>query len=380
MNITLGRNAVKVGIIGGGIVGAAIAYRLSKIPGMAVHVYEQNCPKDLASTGAALGVLTAVISSKLKGKHLKLRLESLRLYEDLIPDLMERTGLNISYNCHGILQLHFDAVEFERWAKTQSVRQQKGFTLERWSRHTLVQRFPELGEARSLDTGAIALGAVYSPQDRQVDPKVLTEALIQGATQNGAQFCFNTAIANFCVENREGQQRVTHLSTPQAAIPVDWVVVAAGLGSAALTQALAQPIQIRPVLGQALHLRCPKALGLDSPVIYGDDVHLVPLSQDELWVGATVEYPEGEMPLEPNPADLEQVRQRAIALYPALAGAEILRTWQGLRPRPDERAAPVIEQLPGYQNVLIATGHYRNGVLLAPITAEMIRAYLEAAR
>jgi glycine oxidase len=371
---------VKVGIIGGGIVGAAIAYRLSKMPGVAVQVYERNCPKDLESTGAALGVLTAVISSKLKGKHLKLRLESLRLYEDLIPELVERTRLNIPYNCHGILQLHFDTVEFERWVKTQSVRLQKGFTLERWSRQTLVQRFPALGEARSLDTGAIAVGAVYSPQDRQVDPKLLTEALIQGAIQNGAQFHFGTPISSFGLATGEKPQRVTHLCTPQDTIPVDWVVVAAGLGSAALTQSLEQPIQIRPVLGQALHLRCPKALPLDSPVIYGDDVHLVPLSQDELWVGATVEYPEAEMPLEPNPSDLEQVRQRAIALYPALADAEILRTWQGLRPRPDERAAPVIEPLPGYQNVLIATGHYRNGILLAPITAQKIQAYLEAAR
>jgi glycine oxidase len=371
---------VKVGIIGGGIVGAAIAYRLSKIPGMAIQVYEQNPPNHLESTGAALGVLTAVISSKLKGKHLKLRLESLWLYETLIPELEEVTGLSIPCNRHGILQVHFDGVEFERWIKTQSVRQQKGFTLERWSRQTLAQRFPTLGEARSLETGAIAVGAVYSPQDRQVDPKRLTAALIQGAIQNGAQFHFSSPISSFCLATGEEPQRVTHLCTPQDTISVDWVVVAAGLGSAALTQSLAQPIQIRPVLGQALHLRCPKALGLDSPVIYGCDVHLVPLNQDELWVGATVEYPDEATLLEPNPTDLEQVRQQAIALCPALAEAEILRTWQGLRPRPDERAAPVIEQLPGYQNVLIATGHYRNGILLAPITAEMIRAYLEAAR
>jgi glycine/D-amino acid oxidase-like deaminating enzyme len=73
------------------------------------------------------------------------------------------------------------------------------------------------------------------------------------------------------------------------------------------------------------------------------------------------------------------VLRQAIAFYPALAQAEILRTWQGLRPRPSERAAPVIERLPGYRNVLIASGHYRNGVLLAPITAEKIWALLQAA-
>jgi glycine oxidase len=374
---------VNVGIIGGGVVGAAIAHRLSTHPNLAVQVFEQNPPHHLEATGAALGVLSAVISSKLKGKHLKLGLESLRLYEALIPDLIKDTGLSIPYNRHGILQLFFDAEDFARWTKTQLVRQQQGFILEHWSRQELVEHYPELTEARSHTTGEIAVGAVYSPQDRQLDPLALTQALIQGAVQQGAQFHFNSAISSFRMKAGEGQQQVTHLCTGSGqrenAIAVDWVVVAAGLGSAALTQTLAQPIQIRPVLGQALHLRCPKAMRIDSPVINGGDIHLVPLSEDELWVGATVEFPDDKIILEPDPLALEELWQKAIALYPTLAHAKILRTWQGLRPRPEERAAPVIEKLPGYQNVLIATGHYRNGVLMAPITAQKIEAYLEAA-
>jgi glycine oxidase len=369
---------MKVGVIGGGVVGAAIAHRLSTIPNLEIQVFEQNPPQHLEATGAALGVLSAVICSKIKGKHLKLLLESLRLYETLIPELIEQTGLNIPFNRHGILQLFFNTEDFERWHKTQEVREKQGFILEHWSQQILAQRFPELAQARSLCTGELAVGAVYSPQDRQLDPMALTQALIQGAIQKGAQFHFNTPISNFRIEASEGQQRVTHLCSQEESISVDWVVVSAGLGSEALTQALDKPIQIRPVLGQALHLRCSKALRLDSPVINGEDVHLVPLSDDELWVGATVEFPDGAPYIEADPAELERLMKRAIALYPALAHAKILRTWQGLRPRPEERAAPVIEQLPGYQNVLIATGHYRNGVLLAPITAEKISAYLEA--
>jgi glycine/D-amino acid oxidase-like deaminating enzyme len=376
---------VNVGIIGGGVVGAAIAHRLSPHSNLEVQVFEQNPPNHLEATGAALGVLSAVISSKLKGKHLKLGLESLRLYEALIPALIESTGLSVPYNRHGILQLFFDAEDFARWTKTQSVRQQQGFILEHWSRQELIERYPELAEARSHLTGAIAVGAVYSPQDRQIDPVALTQALIQGATQNGAQFHFNTSISSFRIEAGAENQRVTHLyqgkrqGKEENAIAVDWVIVSAGLGSAALTQTLAQPIQIRPVLGQALHLRCPNAMRIDSPVINGSDIHLVPLSEDELWVGATVEFPDDKIILEPDPLALEELWQKAIALYPTLAHAEILRTWQGLRPRPEERAAPIIERLPGYQNVLIATGHYRNGVLMAPITAQKIEAYLEAA-
>jgi glycine oxidase len=372
-------HVVKVGVIGGGVVGAAIAHRLSAIPNLEIQVFEQNPPHHLEATGAALGVLSAVSCSKLKGKHLKLLLESLRLYETLVPELIESTGLQIPYNRHGILQLFFDAEDFERWHKTQAVREKQGFVLEHWSQQVLARRFPELAAARSLETGAIAVGAVYSPEDRQLDPMVLTQALIQGAVQNGAQFHFNAAISNFRVEACEGLKRVTHLCLGKDASAVDWVVISAGLGSEALTQALDNAIQIRPVLGQALHLHCPQAMRGDSPVINGGDVHLVPLSEDELWVGATVEFPDGAPAIEPNPADLERVMMQAIALLPPLANAEILRTWQGLRPRPEERAAPVIGPLPGYQNVLIASGHYRNGVLLAPITAQKISAYLEAA-
>jgi glycine oxidase len=370
---------VKVGVIGGGVVGAAIAHNLSSIPNIEIQVFEKNPPQHLESTGAALGVLSAVMCSKLKGKHLKLLLESLRLHEALIPALIAQTGLNIPCNYNGILQVFFNTEDFERWHKTQEVRAKQGFVLKHWSQEVLAQRFPELVEARSHLTGERAVGAVYSPQDRQLDPMALTQALIQGAIQQGGQFHFNTAISNFRTETSDGQQRVTHLCTAQETISVDWVVVSAGLGSELLTQALAQPIQIRPVLGQALHLRCPKAMRSDSPVINGEDMHLVPLSEDELWVGATVEFPDGAPYVEANPAELEQLMEGAIALLPSLANAKILRTWQGLRPRPEERAAPVIGLLPGYQNVLIASGHYRNGVLLAPITAEKIRAYLETA-
>jgi glycine/D-amino acid oxidase-like deaminating enzyme len=70
---------------------------------------------------------------------------------------------------------------------------------------------------------------------------------------------------------------------------------------------------------------------------------------------------------------LQKVLQQAIAFCPELAKAKIIRTWSGLRPRPEGRPAPVIGKLPGFSNVLLATGHYRNGVLLAPATASTIR-------
>jgi glycine oxidase len=201
--------------------------------------------------------------------------------------------------------------------------------------------------------------------------------LLQGAAQQGAQVHFATPIIDFQTAPQGDQVAVTHLCTPQVSLAMDWIIVAAGLGSTPLTQVLKQPISIQPVLGQALHLRCAVPLRSPFPVITGEDVHLVPLNAHELWVGATLEY--ADIDPDPDPQRLEQILQKAIAFYPALAQAEVLSAWQGLRPRPSERAAPVIEHLPGYRNVLIASGHYRNGVMLAPVTAEKIWALLQTA-
>jgi glycine/D-amino acid oxidase-like deaminating enzyme len=320
----------------------------------------------------------AAISTRLKGRHLKLRLESLTLYESLIPELIQRTQIEIPYNRHGLLQLVFSETELARGQTAKAVREKQGFHLDILALDQLVERFPELASAYSLETGEKAVGAVYSPQDRQVNPAILTQALIQGAMQNGSQVHLNYPISQFRTQSATDGQHVTHLYTDHDAVPVDWLIVAAGLGTTPLTQTLNQPISIRPVLGQALHILCPDGFCTDSPVINGCDVHLVPVGAAELWVGATVEFPAEKTfdDIASHPQALERLRQQAIALYPAIGQAEVLRTWQGLRPRPCDRAAPVIERLPGYSNVLIAAGHYRNGVLLAPVTAQRIQAFL----
>jgi glycine oxidase len=372
---------VRVGIVGCGVVGSAIAYRLSKSPELEVLVYDGRSPQKLESTGAALGVLMAVSCSKLKGRHLKLRLESLQWYERLIPELIAHTQIDIPYNRNGIVQLFFDEAELARWHTTQTVRAKQGFQLDIWDRNQLVDQFPELAHAYALDSGHQTIGAVYSPEDRQTNPEILTQALIQGSIQNKTQVHFESPVSGFCTQpvGDGDRSQVTHLCIQGDTVSVDWVVIAAGLGSAPLTQSLQQPISMGPVLGQALHLRCTEPMRPNAPVINGGDLYVVPLNTHELWVGATVEYlaAETDTSIEPNPDLLEELRERAIALYPPLANAEMLQSWQGLRPRPNERAAPVIECLPGYKNVLIATGHYRNGVLLAPVTAEKIWSLLQ---
>lgn len=108
-------------------------------------------------------------------------------------------------------------------------------------------------------------------------------------------------------------------------------------------------------------------------MITGDDVHIVPVNSGDYWVGATVEFPLNGQEIQPNEELLESVKQQAVTYCPDLANATTIRTWSGLRPRPEGRPAPIIGKMSGFKNVLLATGHYRNGVLLAPATASAIR-------
>ena len=201
---------------------------------------------------------------------------------------------------------------------------------------------------------------------------ICTQALIEAARLRGVRFIWQTPVQDFQVS----EQRVTHVVTEADAVPVDGVVITSGLESQRLADQLQQPLTLRPVLGQALRLRRSAPSLHPYPVVNGGDVHLVPLNSQELWVGATVEFPAETQPPEADPALLEQVLKDAIALDPTLATATVLKTWSGLRPRPEGRPAPVIEPITGYNNGVLATGHYRNGVLLAPITAEKVQSLL----
>lgn len=357
----------RVVVVGCGVVGAAIAYELSQVPGLTITVLEQQQPAQ-GSTGAALGVLMGAISQKVKGNNLRMRLASIQRYDTWIPELEAVTGQSILYNRQGILRLCFDASELDFWRSLVDIRQKQGWRLNLCDRTELIANYPHINLER-------VVGAVYSPQDRQVDPAALTRALVAGAQKNGVTFHFNERVlAAGTATTGNGQQCLT-VETETRTFPVDWLVIAAGLGSTPLTAHLRSPVEVRPVLGQAVQLKLSTALGHPhhQPMITGEDTHIVPLGQGEYWVGATVEGVGLATAPAPDAAALDDVMQRAIALCPALADGTRIRTWSGLRPRPEGRPAPIIEKLAGYENVLLATGHYRNGILLAPATSDRIR-------
>ncbi len=352
-------------VIGCGVVGATIAYELSLVPGLSVTVLDKQLPAQ-GATMAALGVLMGAISHKVKGKAWQMRQTSIQRYETLIPELEALTARHIPFNRQGILMLCFEGDNLASWEKLIEIRLSQGWQLEMWDTAQIKSNCPHLNCDKIT-------AAVYSPQDRQVDPVALTLALVEAAQHNGVTCHFGVTVLGTTVED-VCPRVCRQIQTTVGQLECDWLIVAAGLGSTPLTASLKQYVDIRPVLGQAIHLQLPHPIGHTDfqPVITGNDVHIVPVGKGEYWVGATVEFPTDGDEVVADASQLDAVMQQAYTFCPALAEATIIRSWSGLRPRPEGLPAPIIGHLPGYSNVLLATGHYRNGILLAPATAQAI--------
>ncbi|MEB3232098.1 MAG: FAD-dependent oxidoreductase [Leptolyngbyaceae bacterium] len=366
----------RVVIVGCGVVGAAIAYELSTVEGLEITVLDRQPPAQ-GATGAALGILMGAISHKIKGRGWRLRELSLRQYAAWLPELETLTGQAVPCNRAGIVRLTFDDDDMDQWQTLQSVRQKQGWPLEIWDLKTLVEKCPLVGHNLPTAAGPYTItGAIYSPQDRQIDPAALTHALVVASQKRGVQFHFDAGVEEFAASPSSGTlaQPPYPVHTTGQSFEADWVILSAGVGTPPLTQTSPTPLDIRPVLGQALRIRLPKAITPPfQPVITGHDIHVVPLGAKDYWVGATVEFPDEAGMVKADAELLNVVWQGAIALYPRLAQGTVVEQWSGERPRPFGRPAPIVERLDGYEQVILATGHYRNGVLLAPATAHWVR-------
>jgi glycine/D-amino acid oxidase-like deaminating enzyme len=355
---------IKLVIVGSGVVGSTIAYELSHNPQYQITLIDKKIPGE-GSTGAALGILMGVISHKTKGRAWQLREMGLQRFKTLLPQLQEITGIKIPCNYQGIVKLLFPEDNLDKWQKLSKIREQQGYKLEIWDQQQLKENCPE------IDVNKV-IGAVYSPDDCQISPPILTRALVRGAALNGVKCQFGQSVTGF--EVKDNQCTIVKVGTQE--IEADWVILASGLGTHKLTQLLNCPLVIKPVLGQALLLK-DGALQNQirdefQPVITGNDIHIVRVGNDEFWLGATVEFPDDENKVVPDDELLENLKQQAIAFCPSLESATTMISWTGKRPRPEGKPAPVIEKLGSYNNIIVATGHYRNGVLLAPGTAKLV--------
>ena len=350
-------------MIGAGVVGLSVAWLLSQ-KGHRVLVIDpaiQTGQGAQAGSHAALGLLMAQVFRRSSGRGWRLRQQSLALWQAWRVQLEQR-GYPIPFR-PGLLQL---ASNEEEWIAQQHLAQQRqnqGLPLQLVDAAALSVLQPSLPRA--------AMGGLLSPLDGQLDPQPAMRALLNDARRQGLQTVAQPVLA---IERGPGdphQRWCVH--TAAGSHQSQWLVVAAGLGSPALLDALGHERPQSPVLGQALELQLPMGCDADDwpASLSWNGINLVPRPQGRLWLGATVE-PGEEWG---SPSALQALRDLDGHAPPWLVDAEVVQHWQGLRARPNNRPAPLIEALePG---LLLTSGHYRNGVLLAPASAAWVAEQVE---
>ncbi len=345
-------------IVGGGVIGCAIAYYLAKA-GASVTLLEGGELAGQAS-GAAAGMLVPSLEEASSAPFRDLCRASQELYPSLVELLQEETGLDLQYRASGLLLVA------QTEGRAEELRAVCRGGLELGGRLEWVEGGPLRGLEPALsDT---VLGAAYSPAECHLNPGLLTQALARAAGHRGAVLRRGTAVVDFLTAG----SRVSGVRTSDGErIAADRVVLAAGPWTRHLARRLGVDIATRPIRGQILAYRSTAV----RHILWGEGGYLVPKAGGFLFAGATVEDV-GFRPRTTRRGEAS-LRRTAAAMVPALRRTEVASAWAGLRPgSPDGQ--PMIGALPGKENVFIATGHFRNGVLLAPITGKiMARLILE---
>src|SRR4051794_20359343 len=328
------KGTIDIRVVGGGLIGLSIAWRAAQ-RGARVTVLEAGTVGSGASRVAA-GMLAP--PAQLEGgaagaRLLRLSLRSLELW----PAFAEELGVGLRF---GSLLVARDADDAEALERELAFRVEAGLEVERLRPSEARRREPALAPTLRL--------ALAIPGDASVDPRRVLDALVVACREAG-------------VELREGV-RVD-------ALPAGRVVLAAGAWSAQLLGGL----PVRPVKGQLLRLRDPRGAGLVERVLRFEGGYLVPRDDGAYVLGATME--ERGFDTTVTAGGVYELLRDAHELVPGLSELVIEEALAGLRPgTPDN--LPIVEERDG---VLVATGHGRNGVLLAPLTADLVVAELEAA-
>lgn len=339
---------MRVVIAGGGVIGCSIAWHIQKAGGEAILLERGEIAGE--ATGASAGMLIAPIEDTGNRAFNVLRRASLEMFPALIEEIEEASGIDVEYKMPGMI----------RTARSQKAAREL---------HKAAKKRPELewvepSVLRELEpslTRDIA-GATFSEGDADLNPGRLANAFAVAAERAGAEVLRRTMFTGLQKDGRRIDGVVTNTGTVS---DVDAVILAAGPWTEALTMRLGAKLPSPPMRGQMIAYRSQSL----RHAIWGEDGYLVPKPRGYVWVGATVE--DVGFRKKTTERGLAGLRRMAADLVPRLRRATVTSSWAGLRPgSPD--GMPVIGPFPGKKSVFLATGHFRNGVLLAPVTGALI--------
>jgi glycine oxidase len=347
-------------VVGAGAIGAACAYELA-CAGLRVTVIERAEPGAEAS-GASAGLLSAFTTDR-SGPLATLYRLSRDLYEPLAGILRNESGVDIEHERTGHLELCMGDEE-ARWAQEVATEHRGGpERVEYLTAEAVRDLEPEVTrEAR---------GALFLPRNEWIHSGRLVTALVRAATRRGVRFLLGQPVESLVqADGRVTGVRARGVGTVEAGA----VVLAAGAWSGEIAGVPA-PLRLRPVKGQIL------ALANDPPLfrhaVVREHIYLVPRGSGECIVGATVE--DGVADKRVTPAGLHWLLTEAVVTVPALARVPFLRAWAGVRPASSD-GLPVIGPWPELPGLYVATGHFRSGILLTPITAQIIAEWIVKGR
>lgn len=340
-----------VAIIGAGIIGCAAARGLAR-EGRSVIVLDPDGPGTHASFAAA-GMLAPQAESDSLDPLLPLLLAGRAVYPEYVAELEGETGIQVGYASAGMLVLALDLRDREQIAERFEWQSSFGLEVEQLSAE----------EARRLEPAISSevTSALRFRGDHSVDNRLLTGALHLASERAGVHFLAEEAL-RIETGGAAGSAVVTSGGTR---IDAARVVLAAGSWSGRIG-GLPRPVPVEPVHGELI---CYRAPGLVRHTIATHGSYLVPRGDGRLIAGATA----SRIGFTATTTDAGRalVKERAEMLVPALADLEIVDHWSGLRPgTPDD--FPILGADPDHPSLIYATGHYRNGILLAPITASIV--------
>ena len=344
----------QVVVVGAGIIGCAIGHELAR-RGARVRIFESRRVGG-GATHASAGVLAPYIEAHDRGPLFDLGLRSLAMYDRFVEEVSRDAGIAVEYRRCGTLEVAMDPGSAARLREAATR-----------SRHEPVLQWLDAAAVRSLEPSladSVQGGLLVAAHGYVAVPE-LTEALAWAALRHGAQL----ETAHRVTAVLPGDDGLNVLTADGTMWPADVVVVAAGSWSEQIGTEPARRPSVKPIRGQMLRMQWNGAPL--RHIIWGPDCYVVPWQNGMVLVGATVEDVGFDERV--TGAGVSRLLAAVGEMLPSAADATFLEARAGLRPASKEGGLPIIRRASdALPHLIYATGHYRNGVLLAPLTANLV--------
>jgi glycine oxidase len=348
-----------VAIAGAGLIGGSIAWGLASA-GLRVGLFDKGDPGQEASWAGA-GILSPAPESPAMIPLVALGKASIGLYRDFVAQVEADSGLPAGFRPKGTLQALFSRDAGRELSTVVALHHGLGLRAEAISAE----------EARDLEPALSAEveAAILRPDEASVDNRALTRATLEAARRRGVEILAGTPVSGVLRE----RGRIVGLSINRERVSAKFTVIASGCFSANIS-GVEMYAPVRPAKGQMIALRGDGLI--IERVLWSEKVYLVPRNDGRILAGATVEYVGFDKQV--TAGGLDRILQPAIELAPEMANARVEESWAGLRPdSPDHLPILGPTDLDG---LLMATGHFRSGILLTPITARLMREWITDGR